>query len=114
VALLPIVAGAALFIFRGAESPRQPAPFEQGPVSSVSAAESLPLPRRGEDALNRAKTLSTTGRLRDALTALDRVRPTDPQKADADRLRAELQKRLIELEALPSPAASPPEGADRR
>lgn len=114
VALLPVGAGAALFVFRGAESPRRAAPVELGPVSSASAAESLPLPRRGEDAFNRAKTLATSGRLRDALTALDRVRPTDPQKADADRLRAELQKRLIELEVLRSPAASSPDGAGRR
>jgi tetratricopeptide (TPR) repeat protein len=113
VALLPVVAGAGLFIFRGSEPARGAVPAGSGPATSASPAESLPLPRRGEDALNSARTLVATGRLRDALTALDRVRPTDPQKADADRLRAELQKRLIELEATRGPAASSPAGAGR-
>jgi tetratricopeptide (TPR) repeat protein len=55
------------------------------------------IPRRGETALARAKVLATNGRLRDALAALDLVRPTDPQKPDADRLRADIQKQLIGL-----------------
>ena len=47
------------------------------------------------------------GHLRDALTALDAVRPTDPQRADADRLRADIQQQLLALATLPAvPAAS--------
>jgi hypothetical protein len=41
--------------------------------------------------------LAAGGRLHDAMTALDLVRPTDPQKSEADRLRADLQRRLIAL-----------------
>ena len=73
---------------------------------------SLPLPRRGEMALARARALAVSGRLHDALAALDQVRATDPQKDDADRLRADLQRQLLAL--TPMPAAAPaPTGAAR-
>jgi len=57
----------------------------------------LPLPRRGETALARARALRASGRLRDALTVLDLIRSTDAQKADADQLRATIQRQLIGL-----------------
>jgi tetratricopeptide (TPR) repeat protein len=66
------------------------------PVVRGSNDDAL-IPRRGETALARARALATNGRLRDALAALDLVRPTDPQKPDADRLRADIQKQLIGL-----------------
>jgi hypothetical protein len=59
----------------------------------------LSLPRRGEMALARARSLAAGGALHDALSALDAVRPTDPQKPDADRLRADLQRELLRLGA---------------
>jgi tetratricopeptide (TPR) repeat protein len=69
------------------------------PVVRASNDDAL-IPRRGETALARARMLATNGRLRDALAALDLVRPTDPQKPDADRLRADIQKQLIGLSSL--------------
>ena len=60
------------------------------------------LPTRGEAALARARTLSTQGRLHDAIATLDLVRPTDAQKPDADRLRGEIQRQLISLGSLDS------------
>jgi tetratricopeptide (TPR) repeat protein len=69
------------------------------PVVRASNDDEL-IPRRGETALARARVLATNGRLRDALAALDLVRPTDPQKPDADRLRADIQKQLIGLSSL--------------
>ena len=71
---------------------------------SGSADGGLPLPRRGEIALARAQALTAAGRLRDALATLDLVHPTDEQRGEADRLRAEIQRRLIgmaESEAQP-------------
>src|SRR5262249_56860294 len=68
-------------------------------VARAGTDEAL-VPRRGDTALTRARVLEANGRLRDALAALDLVRPTDPQKPDADRLRAEIQKQLIELSSL--------------
>ena len=59
----------------------------------------LALPRRGETALARARSLAAGGALHDALSVLDRVRATDPQKSDADRLRADLQRELLRLGA---------------
>jgi tetratricopeptide (TPR) repeat protein len=62
----------------------------------------LPLPRRGETALLRARSLAAGGRLHEALSILDAVRPTDPQQADVNRLRADIQRQLLALTPLPS------------
>jgi hypothetical protein len=87
-----------------------------GPAAShvppaVDVAPELPM--RAETALTRARMLAAGGRLHDAMTALDLVRPTDPQKAEADRLRADLQRRLIALTLPeePVPADPGPSGA---
>jgi len=74
---------------------------------------SLPLPRRGEMALERARGLAAGGRLRDALASLDAVKPTDPQRGDADRLRADIQRQLLALTPMPPPSAEREKG-DRR
>jgi hypothetical protein len=76
------------------------------PISRGVAGEGPSLPRRGETALMRARALVSAGRLRDALVALDLVRPTDAQKPEAERLRAEIQKQLIALVAT-SPGNGP-------
>jgi tetratricopeptide (TPR) repeat protein len=78
---------------------RPPAP-SMNPVVRATNDETALLPRRGETALARAHALASSGRLRDALSTLDLVRPTDAQKADADRLRSEIQKQLIGLASL--------------
>ena len=75
------------------------------PAAPASNDEAL-IPRRGDTALARARVLAANGRLRDALATLDLVRATDPQKADADRLRADIQKQLIGMASLsPQPPA---------
>jgi len=63
----------------------------------------LPIPLRGETALARARALVASGHLHDALTALDEVRATDVQKADADRLRSNIQRQLVGLTATAPP-----------
>jgi tetratricopeptide (TPR) repeat protein len=90
-------------------------PFALEPPPSVAAPvtveSELPLPRRGELALTRARALARGGRLRDALAALDRVRPTDPEKPAADRLRGEIQRQLIAAGgSLPRAASGRPAG----
>ena len=70
----------------------------------------LPLPRRGEMALGRARSLAAGGRLREALAVLEAVRPADPQKPEADRLRADIQRQLLELAAIPRLTAPAPDG----
>jgi tetratricopeptide (TPR) repeat protein len=65
----------------------------------------LPVPRRGEMMLGRARALAAGGRLREALTVLDAVWSADPQKPEVDRLRADIQRQLIGLATRPpSPA----------
>ena len=79
----------------------------------VARDASLPLPRRGETALIRARALTASGHLRDALSALDSVRPADPQQADADRLRADIQRQLLALTPVPSGDADREKGERR-
>jgi tetratricopeptide (TPR) repeat protein len=79
----------------------------------VARDAALPLPRRGETALLRARALAAGGRLRDAMTALDAVRPTDPEQPDADRLRADIQRQLLALTTLPSDAPDGQKGERR-
>ena len=84
-------------------------------LAPVVREQSLPLPRRGELILNRARTLAASGHLSDALTTLDLIRSTDAQKADANRLRADIQRQLLALTAVPGPLPpAEPEKADRR
>jgi hypothetical protein len=80
-----------------------PLPAAPAPVARDAA---FPLPRRGESALVRARALAASGHLRDALFALESVRPTDPQQPDADRLRADIQRQLLAL--IPAPSSESP------
>ena len=57
--------------------------------------EPLPIVRPSETALARARAFYAGGRLRDALTALDRVSLADPFRGEADRLRADIQSDLL-------------------
>ena len=67
----------------------------------------LPVPSASEVSLARARAWSATGRLRDALTALEAIRPGDPLRAQADELRARIQQQLLDsaraTQATPSP-----------
>ena len=91
---------------------RPPAP-SMNPVIRASSDEAALLPRRGETALARARALASSGRLHDALATLDLVRPTDAEKATADRLRVEIQKQLIGLASVSPPATSLEKGDAR-
>lgn len=73
-------------------------------VTPVAGESTLPRPRRAETILAHARTLAASGHLRDAMTILESVRATDPQKVDAERLRGEIQRQLLSLTTLPAPA----------
>jgi tetratricopeptide (TPR) repeat protein len=80
--------------------------FGEEPAIGAAAAPipqdlSLPLPRRGELMLARGRLLAASGRLHEALTVLDQIRPTDPQKEEADRMRGEIQRQLLALTPMP-------------
>lgn len=89
-------------LFNGLEfgGPDLPPPSAIAPALRETA---LPLPRRGEMALSRAKALALRGRLHEALSALDLIRATDPEKVDADRVRGDIQRQLLELSPIPPP-----------
>jgi hypothetical protein len=63
--------------------------------------EPLIVPRSAETALERARALLESGRAYDALRAVDLVRPTDPLRDDADRLKAAIQRELLAFHTLP-------------
>jgi tetratricopeptide (TPR) repeat protein len=67
-------------------------------VSSVPwTPDPLPRAQASELYLARARTFAATGRLRDALSSLDRIPLADPLRRDADQLRAEVQRQLLML-----------------
>jgi len=78
------------------------------PVAPSVTDTGLLVPRRGERALSRARRLADSGRLRDALVTLEQVSVTDDERADADRLRTEIQRRLLALGPRAGETASVP------
>ena len=70
-------------------------PTEDGRVPVRSAPEPLIVPHSSETSIDRARALSASGRLYDALRAVDLVRPTDPLRGEADKLKAEIQRQLL-------------------
>lgn len=72
------------------------------PAASPAAApertppEPLPVVRPSEIVLARARSLYSDGHLRDALRTLQRIDSADPVRPEADRLRADVQRALLE------------------
>ena len=81
--------------------PWGPAPATPTAVRTV--LEPLPVPSPSEVSLARARAWSGSGRLRDALAALDAIRPGDPLRAEADELRAQIQQQLLAAAHATSP-----------
>ncbi len=77
-------------------------------TSAIVPADPLPLPRAAEITMGRARTLFATGHLRDALAALATIPPADPLAPEAERLRAEIQRALLEAAGLVPPAPGGP------
>jgi tetratricopeptide (TPR) repeat protein len=59
--------------------------------------EPIPVARSSELVLTRARSLQAGGHLYDALRMLEAVDVADPLRAEADRLRAEVQRQLLEV-----------------
>lgn len=62
---------------------------------AAPADEGLPVPSAGDIWLARARAHRNRGHLREALAALDAIRPGDRRLGDADRLRSEIQAILL-------------------
>ncbi len=108
-----LAAGVAGMIYWGTSSlPWSPAQ-NRAAVSQVRPPqEPLPVPVAAEISLARATTLYAKGRLHEALTALDAIRPGDALQSRADGLRGEIQRRL--LDAARSSAGPPSAPAPKR
>lgn len=59
------------------------------------ADDALPVPWPSDILLAQARVLAAGGHLTDSLRLLDRIRMTDPARRDADRLKTDLQRRLL-------------------
>jgi tetratricopeptide (TPR) repeat protein len=76
-----------------------------GGATARLVPEPLPVPSASEVSLARARAWSVNGRLRDALAALEAIRPGDPLRAQADELRGRIQQQL--LDSAHAPQAPP-------
>jgi tetratricopeptide (TPR) repeat protein len=66
----------------------------------------LPLVRRADMSLDRARELYAGGHLHDALRSLDRIGIADPLRPEADRLRADIQRNLLAAASTSSPSTN--------
>ena len=91
---LPVLAAAGGWLyFRGADLWLSAPSTVRAAVSRD--AERLPVPATSEVALARARSLQGKGRLHDALSALENVPHGDPAWAEAQALRATMQRQLL-------------------
>lgn len=101
VAAATLVAGiGAIAIARGWLQWLTVPPRSAGAAVLTPRPEALRVPRAAEGALARARALYDRGHLHDALAALDEIDRADPLKPDADRLKADIQRALIETATL--------------
>jgi tetratricopeptide (TPR) repeat protein len=76
------------------------------PAALVPPPSPLPLPSPTETYLVQARSLFASGKLRDALRALDRVPVGDVLRPDAERLRADIQRELLAVAGAEASSAS--------
>ena len=74
------------------------------PSTQPAYDEPLPVVRASEIGLARARELRADGSLLDALRALERIGIADPYRAEADRLRADVQRDLLAEAGVPRSA----------
>ena len=87
--------GLALLWSRGIQWVPTIGPPSTPPLMAQPPAEPLPVPGAADTWIARARALHGKGRLREALVALDALRPDDPEYAQAEELRATIQRQLL-------------------
>jgi hypothetical protein len=89
-AIVAVIVGAALPIASWiAELPMKT------PLADAPRPEPLPVVRTSDMLLARARALYAQGKVRETLPLLDRIPRTDPARADADRLLAQVQREVL-------------------
>jgi hypothetical protein len=76
------------------------------PTTLVAPPMPLAVPSPAEAYVTRARSLFTSGKLRDALRALDRVPVGDLLKPEAERIRADIQRELLAVAGAEASSAS--------
>jgi hypothetical protein len=76
------------------------------PATQAASDEPLPIVRTSETAVARARELYAGGHLRDALRLLEDVDIADPLRSESDRLRADIQRDLLEAAGLAAPGSA--------
>lgn len=90
------VAALAAWLWTGARGWWVAAPELPPAAAAQPRSELLPVPSSAEASLTRAERLHADGRLHDALDVLGGIRHGDPLRAQADALRAVIQRQLLE------------------
>lgn len=98
VLAIGLAAGVLMMIARSSGTWPWSLGLSRGATSTPAriAPEPLPVPSASEVSLARARAWSGNGRLRDALSALEAIRPGDPLRPQADELRARIQQQLLD------------------
>ena len=65
------------------------------PIGEPVQAEALPIVRASDTRVSTARELSTSGRPHEALQLLSQIDIADPLRVEADRLTADIQRRLL-------------------
>jgi tetratricopeptide (TPR) repeat protein len=107
-------AGASVVIYFDAYGTSRTTGTNVQPVPATPRDEALPIATSAAVTLTRAKALQASGRLREAVAALETVREGDPLRDQADQLRGVLQDELLRQARAGRADARPPAGAAPR
>jgi len=102
-----LASGALVMMYLGAAGMPWAGSASAVPPAARVAEPALPVPAAAEVSLARARNLYAKGRLRDALAALDAIRPGDALRAQADDLRGTIQRQLLDAAHASRGAAKP-------
>jgi tetratricopeptide (TPR) repeat protein len=81
---------------------------KRGALAPFTATDPVPVPNASDVTLARARALYETGRLQDAIRLLATIGPADANRAEGDRLLADIQRTLLASADAAAPEASVP------
>jgi hypothetical protein len=108
VLAIGLLSGAlGVIAWSGRDLPWRPSSGPAAVGAGAPQSEPLPVPSPADVSLTRARTSYSKGRVRDALAALEAIRPGDPLRPQADDLRIRIQRQLLATARTGSRAATP-------
>ena len=106
-------AGASVVIYFDAYGTSRAVGPSVRPAPIAPREDSLPIATSAAVTLARARSLQASGRLRDAIAALETIREGDPLRDQADELRGLIQDQLLQRARAEAPGAAPVGTASR-